>query len=453
MKFLNIKKSFLIRPLIILVDLIIINGIVFFISDNQYLKGYFLTYINALWLIISYYTQFYNVYRYTHVTKLISLLVSQFFVFSLAYLSFFSIFKEGQIVNNQLLIFVLILLFVVFFKFFYYFILKKYRLDGRNYRNIVLFGELNVANKVEKLFYEKDDLGYRFFGFFSENYSKSKKYLGKINSGFEYILKNKIDEVYCDSSRISKNQYTEIRNFVAIHKLELRIIPENKAVYSKNFILEYFGTTPILKPKPLPFEKIETHFFKRIFDIVFSLLVCLFVLSWVLPLLWIAIRIDSKWTLFFKQKRDGLNGKQFFCYKLRSMKDNTEADKISASKNDKRVTKVGIFLRKTSLDELPQFLNVLKGDMSIVGPRPHINVQTKKYVNQIENYLIRHSVKPGITGLAQISGYRGEVIKKSDIQNRVKLDIFYIENWSFFLDVKIIIQTCLNLFKKDEKAY
>ena len=135
------------------------------------------------------------------------------------------------------------------------------------------------------------------------------------------------------------------------------------------------------------------------------------------------------------------------------MKDNTEADKISASKNDKRVTKVGVFLRKTSLDELPQFLNVLKGDMSIVGPRPHINVQTKKYVNQIENYLIRHSVKPGITGLAQISGYRGEVIKKSDIQNRVKLDIFYIENWSFFLDVKIIIQTCLNLFKKDENAY
>ena len=453
MKLLNRRKSFLIRPIIILVDLIIINGTVFFISDNQYLNVSFLTYVNTLWLIISYYTQFYNVYRYTHITKLISLLVSQFFVFSLAYLSFFTLFKEGVIVNNQILIYSLILSFVLFFKFFYFFLLKKYRSDGRNYRNSVLFGEANVARSIENLFHEKKDFGYRFFGFFSDNPIKSKKYLGEINTGFDYILKNKIDQIYCDPSRIRKAQFDKIRNFADIHNLELRIIPENKAIYSKNFIIEYFGTTPILKPKPLPFEKIETHIFKRIFDIGFSLLVCLFILSWILPLLWIVIRIDSKGSLFFKQKRDGLNGKQFVCYKLRSMKDNTDADIVSAAKNDKRITRVGFFLRKTSLDELPQFLNVLKGDMSIVGPRPHINIQTKKYINQVENYLIRHSVKPGITGLAQISGYRGEVIKKSDIDNRVKLDIFYIENWSFFLDIKIIIFTFFKFFKNDEKAY
>lgn len=453
MKLLNRRKSFLIRPIIILVDLIIINGTVFFVSDNQYLNVSFLTYVNTLWLIISYYTQFYNVYRYTHITKLISLLVSQFFVFSLAYLSFFTLFKEGVIVNNQILIYSLILSFVLFFKFFYFFLLKKYRSDGRNYRNSVLFGEANVARSIEKLFHEKKDFGYRFFGFFSDNPIKSKKYLGEINTGFDYILKNKIDEIYCDPSRIRKAQFDEIRNFADIHNLELRIIPENKAIYSKNFIIEYLGTTPILKPKPLPFEKIETHIFKRIFDIGFSLLVCLFILSWILPLLWVVIRIDSKGSLFFKQKRDGLNGKQFVCYKLRSMKDNTDADIVSAAKNDKRITRVGFFLRKTSLDELPQFLNVLKGDMSIVGPRPHINIQTKKYINQVENYLIRHSVKPGITGLAQISGYRGEVIKKSDIDNRVKLDIFYIENWSFFLDIKIIIFTFFKFFKNDEKAY
>ncbi len=135
---------------------------------------------------------------------------------------------------------------------------------------------------------------------------------------------------------------------------------------------------------------------------------------------------------FFKQKRDGINGKQFYCYKIRSMKMNDNADKISATKDDERITKVGAFLRKTSLDELPQFFNVLIGDMSVVGPRPHMNVQTVKYLKEIDNYLIRNSVKPGITGLAQVSGYRGEVIKKSDIENRVRLDIFYIENWSFF---------------------
>ncbi|MCL4147673.1 UNVERIFIED_CONTAM: hypothetical protein GTU68_005157 [Idotea baltica] len=244
-----------------------------------------------------------------------------------------------------------------------------------------------------------------------------------------------------------------MRKFCEKNKLELRLIPENKAIYSKDFILEYFGTVPILKPKPLPFEKIETHILKRIFDIFFSLTVSILVLSWLFPILSIVIKLDSKGPLFFKQNRDGLDGKQFFCYKLRSMKVNKEADIISASKDDKRITKVGAFLRKTSLDELPQFFNVLLGDMSIVGPRPHINIQTKKYINEVENYLVRNSVKPGITGLAQISGYRGEIIKKSDIENRVRLDVFYIENWSFFLDIKIVVQTFFNIFKKEEKAY
>ena len=135
------------------------------------------------------------------------------------------------------------------------------------------------------------------------------------------------------------------------------------------------------------------------------------------------------------------------------MKNNSDADKISATKNDIRITKVGALLRKTSLDELPQFFNVLMGEMSVVGPRPHMNIQTEKYLDEIDNYLIRNSVKPGITGLSQVSGYRGEVKQKSDIINRVRLDIFYIENWSIFLDIKIIAQTCINFFKKEEKAY
>jgi len=170
-------------------------------------------------------------------------------------------------------------------------------------------------------------------------------------------------------------------------------------------------------------------------------------------ILGIIIKLDSKGPSFFKQKRDGLNGKQFFCYKLRSMNVNTDADKVSATKDDKRITKVGAFLRRSSLDELPQFFNVLFGDMSVVGPRPHINIQTKKYLNEVKNYLVRNSVKPGITGLAQISGFRGEVIQKSDIENRVRFDIFYIENSSFFLDLQIILQTFLIFFKKEEKAY
>lgn len=447
------KKSILIKPLTILLDLFLINGIVYVISDKEYLNFIFLTYISISWLFISYYTKYYNIYRYTHISKLVTLSLSQIFIFSLAYLSYFSVFREGEIIDNQFLIYGLLISTVLFFKFFIFYLLKKYRSEGKNYRNIVLFGNSKSAKKIETLFHEKNDLGYRFVGFFSEVNSKSKSYLGTYKKSFDYILQNSIDEVYCDSSEITMGQLKLVREFAEKNKLDFRLMPENKAVYSKDLILEYYGTTPILKPKPLPFEKFETHIIKRVFDIIFSFFICLIILSWLLPILWIMIRLDSKGSLFFIQKRDGLNGKQFNCYKLRSMKSNSNSDKMSTTKNDKRVTKVGAFLRKTSLDEMPQFFNVLKGDMSVVGPRPHVNFQTKKYVNEVTNYTIRNSVKPGITGLAQISGYRGEVIKKSDIENRVRLDIFYIENWSFFLDIKIITQTFFNTFLKEEKAY
>lgn len=447
------NRSRFIKPITICIDIFIILFVVFYVSDIEYLNIYFLSYTIFFWLFISYYTSFYNVYRYTHLSKLLTKCLSQLFIFSLAYLSYFSLFKEGQIIENQTLIFTLIISIILFLKLSIFIFLKKYRSGGNNYRNIILFGEINSAKRISELFHEKNDLGYRFSGFFSDKTYKSKKYIGSINNGLEYALNNDIDEIYCDPYQISQNQLMKIRKFVKTNNLELRLIPENKAIYSKGLELEYFGTIPILKPKLLPFEKLETHLLKRSFDIFFSLFIIIFILSWLLPILFILIRLDSKGPLFFKQKRDGINGNQFTCYKLRSMRINDKADEASATKNDERITKIGFFLRRTSLDELPQFFNVLIGDMSIVGPRPHINLQTKKYTKEIENYLIRNSVKPGITGLAQISGYRGEIIKKSDIENRVRLDIFYIENWSFFLDIKIIIQTFFNIFKEEEKAY
>jgi putative colanic acid biosynthesis UDP-glucose lipid carrier transferase len=132
---------------------------------------------------------------------------------------------------------------------------------------------------------------------------------------------------------------------------------------------------------------------------------------------------------------------------------NRHADHLQAGKNDMRVTTIGRFIRKTSIDELPQFYNVLFGNMSVVGPRPHMLKHTDEYANKVDKYMLRHFVKPGITGLAQVRGYRGEIESDSDIQGRIKFDIFYIENWSFFLDLKIILQTVLNVFSGEEKAY
>ena len=176
-------------------------------------------------------------------------------------------------------------------------------------------------------------------------------------------------------------------------------------------------------------------------------------LSWLIPILAIIIKLDSKGPLFFVQKRNGLNYKEFNCYKFRSMKLNDNADFDLASKNDVRITKVGKFIRKTSMDELPQFFNVLLGDMSVVGPRPHMVSVTNLYAFQVDKFMVRHFVKPGITGLAQTKGFRGEVETEEDIINRVKYDIFYMENWSILLDIEIIIKTIYHIIKGDVKAY
>ena len=294
----------------------------------------------------------------------------------------------------------------------------------------------------------------RNLGFFSSITYKNKEYLGKLEDVFQYAIENIVDEIYCSSTSLSKHQINEINKFAIDKNIVLKLIPNSNELYSKIQSVEYYDNDLlVLNVNKLPFNFIENFYVKRIFDIFFSLMICVFFLSWLVPILWVLVKLESKGPLIFKQYREGLNGKDFLCYKFRSMRVNDLSDKIHAIKNDKRVTKIGAFLRKTSMDELPQFFNVLKGDMSVVGPRPHLQSLSLEYQKDVNDYLKRHIVKPGITGLAQVSGYRGEIKKKSDIKNRVRLDIFYIENWSFLLDIKIVIQTVLNVFKGEEKAY
>ncbi|MCL4149955.1 UNVERIFIED_CONTAM: hypothetical protein GTU68_044056, partial [Idotea baltica] len=202
-----------------------------------------------------------------------------------------------------------------------------------------------------------------------------------------------------------------------------------------------------------PFKRVCNQFVKRFFDVFLSLFVIIFVLSWLTPVLALIIKLESKGPVFFKQSRNGFNYQEFDCYKFRSMMVNQNAHLHQATKGDLRITKIGAFIRKTSIDELPQFFNVLFGDMSVVGPRPHMVSHTNMYAQRIDKFMVRHFVKPGITGLAQVSGFRGEIETDKDIINRVKFDIFYIENWSILLDSKIIYQTLMNAIKGEEKAY
>ena len=447
------KYSYLIRPLIILLDIVFINFIIYYFRPKEFLGIKFNIYITIFWLIISYFTKFYNVFRYTHILRILSLLGAHFFIFILAFFAYFSIFREGEVVSKQSNIIFSILFVIATTKFLYFFLLKIYRSSGKNFRTVIVIGDNKSAKDIVSIFNDKQYLGYRFRGYFSDNNKLFKYHLGSVNDGLIFSRKNNIDEIYCEVNSVSSLQLKEIINFSDENKIQVRLIPENKVIYSKNFTKEYFGTIPILKPKKLPFEMFETHLIKRCFDIIFSILIFILLLSWLLPILWVVVKIDSRGPFFFKQKRDGINGEQFYCYKIRSMRVNSISDQTSTVKNDFRITKIGYFLRKTSLDELPQFFNVLRGEMSVVGPRPHINIQTKNYISNIDNYLTRNSVKPGITGLAQVSGYRGEVKKKSDIVNRVRLDIFYIENWSFLLDLKIVLLTIFNMIKGQENAY
>lgn len=277
--------------------------------------------------------------------------------------------------------------------------------------------------------------------------------LGNVESCESFSLDNVVDEIYCSLSELKEKDIKRIIDFGDQHMIKVKLVPDNKDFITKNLSLEYYGFVPVFAIRNFPLDRPVAKFLKRTFDIVFSLLVIIFILSWLSPILYILIKKESEGPLFFKQVREGIKGNGFMCYKYRTMGINDRSHLDQTIKNDVRITKIGKFLRKTSIDELPQFINVLKGEMSVVGPRPHMMSQSNKFKKIVDKYMVRHFVKPGITGLAQVRGYRGEIEKDSDIINRVKFDIFYVENWSIVLDVNIILKTILNIFKGEEKAY
>jgi putative colanic acid biosysnthesis UDP-glucose lipid carrier transferase len=235
--------------------------------------------------------------------------------------------------------------------------------------------------------------------------------------------------------------------------IRFRIIPDLTHFIRKPVHIDYLNDMPVLSLRKEPLDDVGNRIKKRFYDIVVSSLVILFILSWLVPIIALLIWLDNRGPVFFIQQRSGKDGKPFNCIKFRSMKVNKESDSKMASKGDSRITKLGRFLRKSSLDELPQFFNVFMSDMSVVGPRPHMVKQTDDYSKIINHYMIRHFLKPGITGWAQIHGYRGEIKLIEDINGRVEYDLWYLENWSLWLDTRIIVLTAFNMAKGEKNAY
>lgn len=453
------RYSKYIRPFAIFSDLLLLNVLMHFLIFEKGLmtdatKDFrFLFVANVGWLVISYILDIYKIYRFTRIVIIMRGLSNQIVIFFLLISSLYSwsyllLNKEG-IIN-----FFIVLSFLLFFmRFLTFYGLRNYRMYGGNYRNIIIVGYEENSKLLYKFFNQRPEFGYQFKGFFSDKYENNKVLKGGIKDIKNFVLDNEIDEIYCTVEELDSIELKALIDFAENNLKIIKFIPDSKGVFGRDLKLQYYDFMPILALRENPFEDSVQKWVKRIFDLIFSSLVIVFVLSWLIPVLGLLIKRESKGPVFFKQKRSGLDNADFYVYKFRSMGVNKDADAQQATKNDPRVTKIGTFLRSTSIDELPQFINVFKGEMSVVGPRPHMLSHTDYYSKIIDKFMVRHIVKPGITGLAQVRGFRGETETVAQMRARARVDRFYIENWSMLLDSKIIAQTFVNAVKGEEKAY
>ena len=334
--------------------------------------------------------------------------------------------------------------------------LKMYRRKGYNFKKIVIVGAGKNGMELYKVM--KDDLSYGFniLGFFDDNQSLKSvlpNYLGMTNEVENFVLANDVDEIYCTLPGTNDEKIVRLLNFAEKHMIRFYIVPEFYRNLKKSLVMDVLESIPLMTVRREPLQAAYNRALKRAFDILFSTVILVTIFPILYIVVGIMIKLSSPGPILFKQKRTGLYGQDFRCYKFRTMKVNAQADSLQAVKDDPRKTKVGDFLRRTNLDEFPQFINVLRGEMSVVGPRPHMLKHTEQYSALIDKYMVRHLVKPGVTGWAQVTGYRGETKTLEQMEGRVKRDVWYIENWSFFLDLKIIVVTVINMFKGEKNAY
>lgn len=335
-------------------------------------------------------------------------------------------------------------------------LLKFYRRKGYNFKRVVIVGA--GKNGMELYRAMRDDIssGFNILGFFDDNLALKDilpSYLGTTDKVEEFAIAKDIDEIYCTLPGTNDEKILRMLNFAEKQMIRFYIVPEFYRNVKKSMVMEFLESVPLLTIRREPLHAFYNRALKRSFDLVFSSVVLCTIFPILYVLIGFLIKRSSPGPIFFKQKRTGLYGHDFECYKFRTMRVNDQADTMQAVKDDPRKTKIGDFLRRTNLDEFPQFINVFKGDMSVVGPRPHMLKHTEQYSALIDKYMVRHLVKPGVTGWAQVTGYRGETKTLEQMEGRVKRDVWYIENWTFFLDLKIIVVTLVNMFRGDKNAY
>lgn len=400
-------------------------------------------YINLTWILLLAIIKPYKISRtssYSSIATIIATLVGLHLLLVFAYYVIQQPYRYSREVLVLLYSTFLISLFV--FKTSIFLAIKFARRVGFNYRNIIVItsnvNDISIVGYIN----QHPEYGYSIKAQINPETIDIENFNEKLDSLCKQF---DVHEIFYSLSSLNNSLLEVLVSFADDSLLKVRLVADFKNITFNGIEVENYGTIPVIKVHATPLDEWDKQVIKRSFDVFFSFFVIVGLLSWLIPILALLIKLTSRGPVFFKQQRTGLNNIPFWCYKLRTMRPNKESDTHQALKNDKRITKIGNFLRKTSLDELPQFINVFLGHMSVVGPRPHMLKHTEDFSAEIKHFMQRHAIKPGITGLAQSKGFRGEISDYYSLSNRFKYDIYYLKNWNFLLDIQIIIRTFTQL--------
>jgi Undecaprenyl-phosphate glucose phosphotransferase len=460
------RYNYLLRYILLITDVIMLNVVYFlsyWLSERlgkhlvDELDANYVIVCNLVWFFCATFCGLYSLYgirRLERIYRQTWRSIAFHFVLFAIYLLFS---RNNEFSRTFLLIFYgLLSISFLFNRFlgtaFQYVLLAKFNAA----KKVAVMGSNTTAIRISEYLQKQRTLS--FYGFVGDDDSIYNEEGGivsdLVSQKFSEAAAAGVQDVYV---AVAPNRMTEVSALVDEADrqcIRLKFIPDLGGSLASPYTIDYLGGEfPIITLRMEPLEEMKNRFKKRLFDLVFSTLVIVFVLSWLYPIMAILIKWESKGPVLFKQLRSGRNDTPFWCYKFRSMTVNTDSDKVQATKNDSRITKIGAFLRRTSLDEMPQFFNVFIGNMSVVGPRPHMLKHTEEYKKIISKFMVRHFLKPGITGWAQVNGFRGETRLLEDMDNRVKYDIYYLENWTTALDVRIIFMTVINAVRGEENAY
>jgi putative colanic acid biosysnthesis UDP-glucose lipid carrier transferase len=443
------------KVIFFLLDLLFLNLSIYFslslVSDQANLitnEGiYLLVFSNLAWLFLTLVSNPYDMNKGWSLSKIMKAQAAFICIHLLVVASLIFSFKKSYSPVSIGMIYIVFIVLSFAAKISIYYVRKMLipRMETINY---LLIGDQAVAREIRNYYLLNPQLGYRFKGHF--DFDNSNESFEKIRT-FSAI--HEIHEIFCCAASMSNESLKSLVDFGLNTLVKVKLVMDASTTGSSSVQFEKYEKEPGISVAAISLDESTNQWIKRLFDLIFSFLFFILVLSWLLPIVALLIKLDSKGPVFFVQERNGEGNKPFGCIKFRTMVVNKEADSKQAVKDDPRITPIGSFLRKSSIDELPQFLNVLKGDMSLIGPRPHPIQLNEKFSSLISTLMSRHYVKPGITGLAQCMGYRGETQTLADMENRVRLDRYYIENWSFWLDIKIIFLTVVSLIRGSDKAY